>query len=45
MTRGPSIRLPYEDDNDDSPYAINPEEEERLEDEVDKKEEQTGAEH
>ena len=40
----PPYRLPYKDDNDDSPYTANPEEEEDLEDEVDESEERAQAE-
>ena len=39
-TRDFQYRLPYKDDNDDGPDTVNPEEEEKLEDEVDESEEQ-----
>ena len=44
MINDPNIRLPYKDDNDDSPYTVNPKEEEGLKEEVDKSEERTSAE-
>ena len=39
MTSDPGIRLPYKDDDDDSPHPVNPEEKESLDNEVDASEE------
>ena len=40
MISDPNTRLPYKDDNDDSPYTLNPKEEKSLEGEVDESKEQ-----
>ena len=40
MISDPNIRLPYKDDNDDSPYTVNSKKEESLADEVDASKEQ-----
>jgi len=40
MMSDPKTRLPYKDDNEDSSYAVNPEEEKSLEDEVHESKEQ-----
>lgn len=44
MMSNQNIRFPYKDDNDDGLDTVNPEEEEKLEDEVDESEEQAEAE-
>ena len=49
MMSDPNIKLPYKDDNDDSPYTVNseeeessePKEEESLEDKVDESKKQS----
>ena len=45
MINDPNIRLPYKDDDDDSPHTVNPEEKESLDNEVDESKEQAEAEH